>query len=429
MACPSPFDVLRMRVEDLGPKLYVRAAYQDPWLNLIPREEWPVGAGLVRSAFEVTRSEPSTDEETWVAIATMSGETYVGSCGGTYNDTYVGFKEVTYKPEQFKLRGPLVCQSDLTLHWNSIDFWEKYFQRLEQRNTKSIINRLENVYGTYATKVVPQSDGSIFRVAGNILTQPPGVSIDTTGITSGAGTLPDCTLTQDILDQESVLLVENGATAPDSMGWITMGPSGPIFPLMIGMEASNQILLNNAELREDFRHAYDAFAEANPVIQRLGASRVIKNFRHMITAFPPRWQITAGALVRVPRWLESTSSTVVTKGRGSIPNPSYQNPAIASVEGAYILTPWVYTEEILRPVNAAPGMKWTSQDYMGEWKFVTGNDALLGMDSCAGLTDPLHELGRHFAQYKSAKKPVFPDYGRLILFNRCPNAIDCFACS
>jgi hypothetical protein len=424
MACPNVFNILRTREEDLGPTLYVRAAYQDPWLSLIPRDEWPVGTGLVRSTFEVPRSEPSTDEETWVPITTMSGETYVGSCGGTYNDTYLGFKEGTYKPEQFKLRGPLVCQSDLTLHWNSQEFWEKYFQRLEQRNTKSIVNRLENIYGTYATKVSPQADGTVEREAGDTTTQPPGSALSV-----GTIPLPGCALTQDILDQEAVLLVENGATAPDTMGWITMGPSGAIFPLMIGMEASNQLLLNNADLREDYRRAYDAFADAAPVIQRLGASRIIKNFRHMITAFPPRWKIVGGALVRVPRWLQSTDAAVVTKGRGSIPNPDYQNPAVASVEGAYILTPWVFTEEILRPVNSAPGMNWQAQNYMGEWKFVTGNDAVLGMDDCAGVTDPLHELGRHFAQYKHAARPLFSDFGRVILFNRCANAIDCYACS
>ena len=424
MACPNPFDVLRLRAEDLGPRLYVRAAYMDAWLSLIQRDEWPIGAGLVRSSFEVLRSEPSTDEETWVPITTTSGSTYIGSCGGTYNTTFVGYKEVTYKPEQFKLRGPLVCQADLTLHWESLDFWEKYFQRLEQRNTKSIINRLENIYGTYATKVVPLGNGTLEYTTGDITTQPPG-----SALSLGAASVPGCALSQDILDQQAVLLVENGATAPDSMGWITMGPSGPIFPLMIGMDASNQILLNNAELREDYRAAFQTFGETAPVIQRLGASRIIKNFRHVITAFPPRWSIEAGVLTRVPRWLMSTSSSVATKGQGAIPNPAYQNPNIAAVEGAYVMTPWNYREEILRPVNAAPGMTWRAQDYMGEWKFVTGNDAVLGMDDCAGVTDPLHELGRHFAQYKHAAKPIFPDYARLILFRRCPAVVDCVSCS
>ena len=89
MACLSPFDVLRMKVEDLGPTLYLRASYKDPWLNLVNRDEWPVGAGLDRSAFTIGRSEPATDEETWVAIAVKTGGSYTGSCGVTYNQTYV----------------------------------------------------------------------------------------------------------------------------------------------------------------------------------------------------------------------------------------------------------------------------------------------------------------------------------------------------
>ena len=80
MACATPFDALRMKTEDLGPRLYKRATWLDPWLNLVPKTEWPIGAGLVRSSFEVGRSEPSTDEETWSAITVYSGSTFIGSC-------------------------------------------------------------------------------------------------------------------------------------------------------------------------------------------------------------------------------------------------------------------------------------------------------------------------------------------------------------
>jgi hypothetical protein len=112
-----------------------------------------------------------------------------------------------------------------------------------------------------------------------------------------------------------------------------------------------------------------------------------------------------------------------------VPNPDYLNPNIAAVEGATILTKWNMTEEVLRPVNAAPGMKWNPQDYYGEWRFVTGNDAFLGMDGCTGVADPFHEYGRHFAQYKHAFKPIFPDFARVFLFLRCPTTTTCLTCS
>lgn len=407
--------------------LYTRASWRDPWLNMVRREEWPVGAGLVRSAFAIGRSEPSTDEETWSTITTTSGSTFIGSCQTTYNQVYVGYKETTYKPEGFGLVGPLVCQDDLTLHWQSQDFWEKYFQAIEKRNVKSITNRLGNIFMTYATKVVPNGDGTVTRTAGNTSTQPPGAAVDLTSVSE-----PGCALTQDVLDNEAIVLTENGANDPNTNGWITMGPSGPIYPLYLGMEASNQLLLNNAELRDDYRFAMMGKGEENPVIQRMGATRIIKNWRHIINLFPPRWSVTdgTGALVRVPTWRMSTSATDASKGQVAIINPDWENPGIATVEGAIAFNPWVFTEEVLRPVNTAPGMKWTPQNYFGEWRFVTGNDALLGFDGCTGVSDPTHKLGRHFAEYRHAAKPIFPDYGRLFLFRRCPNTlIDCASCT
>lgn len=416
-----------MRVEDLGPELYSRASYKDPWLNFVPRGEYPQGAGLTRSAFTIGRSEPSTDEETWSTIQVTSGGTFVGSCSTSYTQTYVGHKEITYSPEGFGLVGPLICQDDLTLYWKSLDFWDKYMMALEKRNVKSITNRLQNIFITYSTKVVPNTDGSYTEYAGNISTQPPGAAADVSTVTSN----PGCGLGQDLLDSQAIVLSELGADDPNSNGWITMGPSGPIFPILIGERASNEIILNNAELRDDYRSAYQGYGDANPVIARIGASRVVKNFRHIVTRFPPRWSITdgTGVLVRTPTWLMSTASADATKGQVAIVNPAWQSPTVSPIEGAMILNPWVYTEEVLRPVNSAPGMKWTPQDYFGEWRFVTGNDALLGFSGCTGVSDPTHKLGRHFAEYRHAAKPIFPEYGRTVLFKRCPNVQDCITCS
>lgn len=413
-----------MKAEDLGPQIHLRASWKDPWLNLVPRDTYPVGAGLVRSSFTVGRSEPSSDEESWSALVTTSGSTFVGSCGVTYNQTFVGYKENTYAPEVFGLMGPPVCQDDLTLHWMSTDFWNKYFQALEKRNTKSIVNRLANIYMNYSTKVVANKGGTVTETAGNTATQPPGAAVDMTGISA-----PGCGLSQELLDNESIVLSEIGADVPDSNGWITQGESGPEFPILIGQYASNQILLNNADLRSDYRSAFQGWGDAAPVIQRMGASRVIKNFRHIITRFPPRWGWDGSKLYRIPTWLMSNSATDASKGTVAKVNPDWQNANIAGYEGAIVINPSVYTEEVLQPVNTAPGMKWTPQNYFGEWSFVTGNDAFLGISGCTGISDPKHKQGRHFAEYRHAAKPIFPEYGRLILFKRCPNVVDCVTCS
>lgn len=444
-ACTNPFDVLRARTEDLGPTLYVRASWKDPYLNLIPRDSYPKGAGYVRSAFIVGRSEPSSDEETWNAIAAIDPNSNPqGACNITYNQTFVGLKENQYKPENFGLMGPLICQDDLTMYWQSAEFWEKYFQALEKRNRKSIINRLANVYMQYVPKASCNVNFQFFP--GDFATQPAPASPTMTNL--NGGNLPTSELLQDMLDACAVELSEEGADEPNTNGWITQGPDGPVFPLYIGQFMSHRLLLNNSELRSDFNQAFQGWGEANPVIKRLGASRIIKNFRHIINRFPPRWttqqvdttgSVTGtigtvygasdGNLKRVPVWQMSTSSTDATKGQVAIVNPSWRNPATAPYEGAVVFNPWVMTEEVLMPVNSVAGMKLRPQNYFGEWQFVTGNDALLGISNCTGIQDPLHKQGRHFAEYRHALKPIFPIFGRLIVFARCASAFDTVTCS
>lgn len=476
-ACTTPFDILRAKVEDLGPTLYQRASWKDVWLGLVPRDTYPKGAGYVRSSFQVGRSEPSTDEETWNAIAAISDSNTGGACNVTYNQTFTGFHEDAYKPQSFGLMGPLVCQDDLSMYWQSTEFWEKYFQALEKRNKKSIINRIGNVYRNYSYKA--SANANFTYIAGNTTTQPSASTVDLSGLLASP---PTSDLTQEFLDSTAVELMEEGADEPNSNGWITQGADGAIFPLYIGTEMSHRLFLNNSELRSDLNQSFQGWGEANPVIKRLGASRILKNFRHVINRFPARWALvgnggainftsaglnsTTGvkqtasvsisgavatvtvttvatgvistftttasggqAFIRIPTWTMSTASTDATKGQVAVVNGVWRDAAIAALESVEVLNPWVMTEEVLMPTNSAPGMKLKPQNYFGEWAFVTGNDALLGIDGCTGVTDPMHKQGRHFAEYRVAFRPIFPLFGRMILFRRCPGSYDTLTCS
>jgi len=431
MSCETPFDILKSRSEDLGEQLYLRASWKDPWLTIVPKDTYPAGAGYVRTAFTIGRSEPTSEEEAWQAILPISEENPNGACNVTYNQAYTGFKENDYEPEMFGLVGPLVCQDDLVMHWRSADFWEKYFQALQKRNVRSLINRLANIYMNYVPKCFGHPDfGTVGYVDGDIATQPPAQTVDLTTVLAAYGEYPQCNIDQDILDETAGILMEEGADEPNTNGWITHGQDGPEFPLLIGHRASKDLLLLNSDLKAEFLSAYATLGAANPVIQRLGASRIIKNFRHIITRFPPRWQETLqGTLSRVPVWTMSTAAGDATKGRVAVLNPDYRNPAVAKYEGCIVLNPWVFTEEVLNPMNSAPGLKLNPQNYFGEWDFITGNDALIGFDDCTGVADPKKKLGRHFAEYRHAAKPIFPMYGRLYIFARCPTDYDCVSCS
>lgn len=434
MACANPADVLRQRTEDLSEILYLRASWRDPVLSMIPRGSYPKGAGYVRSTFTIGRSEPTSDEETWAQIGNIADRdnegdagTYsstMGACNVTYNATDVGFKEDTYEPEVFGLSGPLICQDDLAVSFNSEAFWEKYFQALEKRNARSISNRQLNVYMQYVPKAPANS--SFTWYAGDYATQIPPSAVD---LSSMAADLPTSELTQEMLDDTARVLMEEGASDPNTNGWITFGDDGPEFPLYIGAWASKRLKLNNSELRSDINQSFQGRGDINPVLKRLGSSYTLGNFRHIINLFPPRWSFANGVFTRVPVWTMSSSASYATKGKVAVINPNWVSATTAPYEAAIVMNPWVMTEEVLLPVNSLNGANLNPQNYYGEWTYVTGNDALLGMDSCTGKQDPLKKMGRHFAEYRHANKPVFPSFGRLILFKRCADAFDTITCS
>lgn len=415
------FDALKMASENLGETLHLRQSWRDLWFGGIRRAEYGMGVGLVKTSFEIGRSEP-TEEQTWVALGTTSGDDFTGSCGVTYNSAEIGFVQKNYKPAVFGLHGPKICQDDLAIHHNAVDFWGKYIPALEEHNAKAIMHRRRNVYMEYVQK--NSCDSSYTALAGDITTQPPAL----TGVSLAGATEPTSDITQEYLDTTASELIDANAMGPDSNGLINLGPLGPEFLLLIGAEASKRIWLNNSELRQDARDAFTGREMMSPLLKRIGATTVIGNFRHVVTIEPPRWRYANGTFTRVNKWTMSSGSA--TKGSIAILNTNYTNPNYANVEGAIVLSPNVYTEQPLRPVNTAPGMKWNVQNYMGEWDFVTGFDALNGFTDCTTIPqDPKHKWGRHIAEYRAAWEPVFPDHGRLILFSRCPKTYTQVTCS
>ena len=183
----------------------------------------------------------------------------------------------------------------------------------------------------------------------------------------------------------------------------------------MGQEISQAIQLNNSEFRQDYR-----YAEPSALLKRLGATRVIKNFRHLITLDPPRWSYSNGSYTRVNHWVRNAKS----KGFGADENPLWTSPATAPYEGIIIKNPWVYHSEIVRPPQMPAGLAFKPETWFGEWMFRIGarnvlDPATEGANDCY---DPLEEIGRHFAKYEQAPRAIFPEFGRLIIFKRCPNS-------
>lgn len=401
--------MFKQHSEDFLEELYKQTSPLSLFYNLIPRADYKHGAGLTRSVFTIGRSLPTTNTPEFEAISLTDGETYTGSCNTTYNEVPVGFFEKTYSPEKFGWKGETICSDDLIYSWQVESFIPAYIQAMGKNTMWTIDNRYKVIFDHYVPKAVA-GEAFAFDTGGTgSPPQAPDLTLDQT----------ECELTQDMLDETAQLLIQEGADLdPTSDGWINYGPDGPLFTLDISLKMSKQIFRNNAELRQDVRHAFEGKGDESPLIKRLFAARKLGNFQHLVNAFPTRYNYVNGEYVEVDTWVADASAT---KGQPVKLNPAW---ITANYEGARVLSPHVFTSEIVRPVNAAGGLNWPAKSYMGEWIFKTGGNNI-GETHCL---DPFEKLGKHFAEFAHAARPVKPLYGRLIIYRRCTTDYECVSC-
>lgn len=412
MACDNVFDAFAIATESLDQEVYRNASYRSVWLNAVPRGQFKTGTGTTQTTFTIENSEPVADIESWTeitntAVSGGSGGGASGSCASTFTDVEVGYTANTYNPESYALSGPIVCKDDLIYDHNVDVFLRAYIEELTKRAQRSWEKRYEEIYMQFSSKLSVGNESSFVDWTGS------GSEFVTDIDFSSDGGLSTSALTQQLLDQVAIELIDRGATNPDSNGFINFGEDGPVFPILIGLEASQQIALNNAELRQDFRDADSGAGGSSELMKRLGATRVIKNFRHIPNIRPPRYTFnsTTNKYQRVDTYLQSAA----TKGKKSTLNPAYKT---APYEAAIIMNPAVFTSEIVPPVNSAGGVSWNPTSYMGEWQWVTGGNNIQAASECDTRLDPFNKLGRHFAEFKHAARPEFPQYGMTLIFKR-----------
>lgn len=417
MACPTTLNAFRIATESLSEDVYLLASYKSIFLNLIPRGTFPRGQGVVRSVFTIGRSEPTTDYPAFTAVQTAAENTYTAVCNVTYNDVPVGFNEGTYGPEVFGWKGPVLCEDRMMFDFNIETFIPLYVRAIAKNTDQTISNRFMSIYMSMVPKAVANED--FHFVDGDPSINPP---------TTPDLTLDEslCFLSQDHLDETAAILMDAGATDIDTDGWITWGPDGPLFSLYIGMVASKQLMLENAELRADLRYADMGDGNGARTIMRLGAKKTLGNFVHMINLRPPRFSYANGAYVPVPSRVVATNPAA-TEGTVTTVNPDWVSTTTAPFEGAFVLSPWVFTSEVVPPVTSAGGgVAFQPINHVGEFEFLIGGREISEDSTCY---DPRKKLGAHFAEYWHAPRPIYPIYGRLIIFRRCPVTFPCTTCS
>jgi len=391
----NSFDAMKVATESLAQTVHRQATAQSLWLSAVPRGAYNKNSGLTQTTFTVENSQPTDDTETWSAIALSTGSSdNYGACANSYTDVNVGFTETTYSPEKFQLRGPIICSTDLMFDHNPQAFLSAYVQEMVKRSKKSWENKLVTEYMKQCEKVVVSGDGASAAIT---VDSTRGTALESVALSTTSDDLE-----QGHLDALAIRLIENGATEGDSNGFINLEDSGPVFPLIIGMEASNKLASNNSDLRADLR-----YGEPNQLLKAMGASRVIGNFRHVPTVNPLRFTHDGTNFVRVNQYTEASA----TKGKKYTINPDWRT---ATHEAAIVLNPNVLTAELVSPQGY--GLDFDPANYGGEWDWVVGGDRINAF--AATGNDPQNTLARHYATYMSAFRPVRPQDGAVIIFDR-----------
>jgi hypothetical protein len=418
MACTDVFQALKMATESLGKSVHRKATHKSVWMNAIPKGSYPLGTGLVQTTFTVENSLPINDQLAWEKIGAtgVSGDidmdTTDGLCERTWNDVEWGMSEQTFSPERVAIRGPQVCQSNLKYRHNVDSFLRAYLEEISKHSKRVLENKIANEYMMKARQVTLAGTGTSAALADTAVTSK---DLDNGAV---ANALDDTMgLEQNHLDQLAILMIESGATEGDSNGWIELGPNGPIFPLVIGMDASNDILKNSAvgELRTDYRES----SQANELLKAIGADRVVGNFRHIVVTNPPRFKREGTGYERIDENV-ALAGGEITKGSGTKINPLYTSKSQASgnngiYEAAVVLNPSVMRQLVVPSATPGP-LGFSPEDYSGAWKFVTG---AYKAEDCS---DPLDNFGRHYGQYEMAFEPIFGDHGATVVFKR-PNLV------
>ena len=412
MACPNVFDIFKVATESLAKDVWQRASYRSMWLNLVERGEYPRGTGITQTSFQTTSNEPVAAEE-WAAISLATGSDG-GACDVTYNSVDTGFNQTTWSPERFALKGPVLCKDDLVFDHRPEVFLRIYLEKMAIRAQRTWEVRYQNLFSKYAIKAVADSSFTNVTTIPSGVNELPWVQTGSTGQSLNQATSE---LTQEMLDVAAATLIRNGATNPDSNGFIGFSSDGPVFPLYIGLEASQRIAQNNAAFRADLNYADMGAGSGSELLKRIGANRIIKNFRHVPNLFPPRFSYSGGKYTLI----QPFTSSAGTKGTVYSVNSSWTS---AAYEAAFIPTPYVFKSHIVRPENRVGDLSWLPTNYMGEWQWVTGGFRL--DESC---TDPLEKKGRHYAEFMHAPEPIFTDQGMFIIFKRCVSGLSQIVCS
>lgn len=377
----------------------------DFYIKTMPKEPWLDGNGYQYSYPVYERSlvtKAVTDPDFFVDFATLNQTPNpqnnlpdTGACNVAGHDIdSFGITTHTVSLKKSAINSPDICLDDLKFQWQVLD-QIKNVTRVMSENTKWVWS---NAY---------QSE--YIAAASNKVTARAGTPI---GATFNAAAPPTSQLTFGILEEIHQQLGYNGGSINPTKRF---DDGQPVYTAVGSNYTFNLLKKSSDNQRNDFRYASAGGGDMQGVlVQNIGlGGKVYQGFIFATVQFPPRYNITAGAYVRVYPYVSSNA----TRGKKWDVDTTYMN---ATYEDTVVYHGDVMRVLIPKPGGSMGGMTYQQQySWAGEFTWRNIPDRDCNIDGNIGFFRALFAYGIKLER---------PDLGFVVRHLRCAIPADLAAC-
>lgn len=368
----------------VGPKAIATSA----WNRLIKQEAFQEGKGTGISKIVWQRTViPNVTSSAWTPLGLNTGT------GSTCNPTpqLLEYAQTirSYNLAQAEVRTPTLCINDIRFGYDFKNQLQQMFGILGENTKYFWENRYRDEY---------------LRVLDHKIVAAPGLPESTSAFPAVAPANVKA------LD-DGMLKKIYGRLMRDSggLGAYSMVRGAPQFAAIMSPEASDYIVKQNYEIRQDFRYS----SQVEELLGPLGAIESFGGFHHIKDWQAPRYVFSGGQYVRVPFYVDSAT----TYGEQSIVNPAYEN---APFEVTIIFNPEVYTSRVVAPLtNPGGNTRFNAVNYRGVFDWI----------NYPNECNPRGDSGYFLGSFANGTDVSRSELGYAILHQRCDTPINYNSCS
>jgi hypothetical protein len=391
ISCSTVNDLFERESGRFSVDIWTRYTQDGPWGRLVRVGKFPQQMGTTLTEVTIERILSGSFEDDWTNIGTSNGTSSIG-CIPAPVDLNFGQTLRTWQLQGKSYQTPCICLDDLKTSFAIRNQVGKTVDQLTMLTKTVLDNRRRSQYLSLV---------NVISVGNGTLT----TEFASSTIAANTFPPPSAQLSQDLLDEERLILIRNGA-GHNSLG---KENGAPVLGLIIGADTSRQLLRNNPELRQDIR-----YATPSELVAPLGVERSYGGYYHLWDPEIPRFDYIGGTWVQRYPFVQSAASN----GYKWEPNPLYD---VAQFELGFIFHPDVYEEAVQQVGPEIPGAPFDDYPYYYSGQF-------FWLNIIDAVNNPLGKIGRWMGIWQSGTRPIAPYLGKALMYRRCPSDISLVGC-